>query len=77
MSPPEWFLNIPATAPPENGVRRWRRTPSPISMRVTTGAHGPTAATREEIAMPLAKIHVLEGQYDEARLGRVSSAADL
>ena len=24
--------------------------------------------------MPLAKIHVLEGQYDEARLGRVSSA---
>jgi len=24
--------------------------------------------------MPLAKIHVLEGQYDEARLGEVSSA---
>ncbi len=24
--------------------------------------------------MPVAKIHVLEGQYDEARLGRVSSA---
>src|SRR6266436_4691431 len=24
--------------------------------------------------MPFAKIHVLEGQYDEARLGRVSSA---
>jgi len=24
--------------------------------------------------VPLAKIHVLEGQYDEARLGRVSSA---
>ena len=24
--------------------------------------------------MPLAKIHVLESQYDEARLGRVSSA---
>jgi hypothetical protein len=24
--------------------------------------------------MPLAKIHVLEGQYDEARLGKVSSA---
>ena len=24
--------------------------------------------------MPLAKIHVLEGQYDEARRGRVSSA---
>ena len=24
--------------------------------------------------MPLAKIHVLEGQYDEARLARVSSA---
>ena len=24
--------------------------------------------------MPLAKIHVLQGQYDEARLGRVSSA---
>ncbi len=24
--------------------------------------------------MPLAKIHVLEGQYDEARLGRVSGA---
>jgi Tautomerase enzyme len=24
--------------------------------------------------MPLVKIHVLEGQYDEARLGRVSSA---
>jgi Tautomerase enzyme len=29
---------------------------------------------REEIEMPVAKIHVLEGQYDEARLGRVSSA---
>jgi len=28
----------------------------------------------EEIEMPVAKIHVLEGQYDEARLGRVSSA---
>jgi len=24
--------------------------------------------------MPIAKIHVLEGQYDEARLGKVSSA---
>jgi len=24
--------------------------------------------------MPLAKINVLEGQYDEARLGKVSSA---
>jgi Tautomerase enzyme len=24
--------------------------------------------------MPLAKLHVLEGQYDEARLGKVSSA---
>ena len=24
--------------------------------------------------MPVAKIHVLEGQYDEARLGKVSSA---
>jgi len=24
--------------------------------------------------MPIAKIHVLEGQYDEARLGRVSNA---
>ena len=24
--------------------------------------------------MPLAKIHVLEGQYDEVRIGRVSSA---
>jgi hypothetical protein len=24
--------------------------------------------------MPIAKIHVLEGQYDEGRLGRVSSA---
>src|SRR5712675_3788285 len=24
--------------------------------------------------MPLAKFHVLEGQYDEARLGKVSSA---
>ena len=24
--------------------------------------------------MPLAKIHVLEGQYDEQRLGKVSSA---
>src|SRR5437879_12411837 len=33
-----------------------------------------TVTTREEIEMPLAKIHVLEGQYDEARLGRVSSA---
>src|SRR5262249_35451148 len=28
----------------------------------------------EESTMPLAKIHVLEGQYDEARLARVSSA---
>jgi len=33
-----------------------------------------TVTTREEIEMPLAKIHVLEGQYDEVRLGRVSSA---
>src|SRR2546427_604518 len=33
-----------------------------------------TLTTREEIEMPLAKIHVLEGQYDEVRLGRVSSA---
>jgi hypothetical protein len=24
--------------------------------------------------MPLAKLHVLEGRYDEARLGKVSSA---
>jgi hypothetical protein len=24
--------------------------------------------------MPIAKIHVLEGQYDEARLGKVSTA---
>jgi len=24
--------------------------------------------------MPVAKIHVLEGQYDEARLGKVSKA---
>ena len=24
--------------------------------------------------MPVAKIHVLEGRYDEARLGRVSNA---
>jgi len=28
----------------------------------------------KEPSMPLAKIHVLEGQYDEARLSRVSSA---
>src|SRR5258708_13450360 len=33
-----------------------------------------TVTTREEIEMPIAKIHVLEGQYDEGRLGRVSSA---
>jgi len=33
-----------------------------------------TVTTREEFEMPLAKIHVLEGQYDEVRLGRVSSA---
>ncbi len=32
---------------------------------------GSTVTTREEITMPLAKIHVLEGQYDEARLDRV------
>jgi len=47
--------------------------------RRTSEAHeelgsGSTVTTREEIQMPLAKIHVLEGQYDEARLGRVSSA---
>src|SRR3989442_14802818 len=33
-----------------------------------------TVTTREEIEMPLAKIHVLEGQYDEVRLGRGASA---
>jgi len=27
--------------------------------------------------MPVAKIHVLEGQYDEARLGKVSSAVQM
>ena len=26
--------------------------------------------------MPIAKIHVLEGRYDESRLGKVSQAAD-
>jgi Tautomerase enzyme len=31
-------------------------------------------AMRRRLHMPLAKIYVLEGQYDEARLGRVSSA---
>jgi 4-oxalocrotonate tautomerase len=28
----------------------------------------------EEVAMPIAKIHVLEGRYDEQRLGNVSKA---
>ena len=27
--------------------------------------------------MPIVKIHVLEGQYDDARLGKVSSAVPL
>jgi len=35
---------------------------------------GSTVTTPEEVEMPLAKIHILEGQYDEARLNRVSSA---
>src|SRR2546427_10221671 len=32
-----------------------------------------TVTTREEIEMPLAQIHRLEGQYDEVRLRRVWS----
>jgi hypothetical protein len=36
--------------------------------------HAAPRTTREVSKMPVAKIHVLEGQYDEARLGKVSSA---
>ncbi len=49
----------------------WHRATSETHEELGNGS---TVTTREEIDMPLAKIHVLEGQYDEARLGRVSSA---
>jgi phenylpyruvate tautomerase PptA (4-oxalocrotonate tautomerase family) len=32
------------------------------------------ASTQRRYAMPLAKIHVLEGRYDEARIAKVSAA---
>jgi hypothetical protein len=35
---------------------------------------GPRDRRPKEVAMPVAKIHVMEGQYDEPRLGRVSGA---
>jgi hypothetical protein len=80
--------HTPQTAPPQN-VRRYKRITCVHILqgafyesgwhRRTSEDHeeqgsGSSVTTREEIEMPLAKIHVLEGQYDEARLGRVSSA---
>src|SRR6266404_3997017 len=71
--------HTPQTAPPQNGVRRRRGLAYYMHAHITgcrlmkpTGIGG--RLKREEIEMPVAKIHVLEGQYDEARLGRVSSA---
>jgi hypothetical protein len=49
----------------------WHRRTSELHEELGSGS---TVTTREEIEMPLAKIRVLEGQYDEARLGRVSGA---
>jgi hypothetical protein len=49
----------------------WHRRTSEAHEELCSGS---TVTTREEIEMPLAKIHVLDGQYDEARLDRVSSA---
>jgi hypothetical protein len=42
--------------------------------RGETTATAPGAALEREANMPLAKIHVLEGQYDEVCLAKVSEA---